>query len=207
MNLGLRVPGGATPPLASCAPPLPGIQGPHGHPCWLSCPSHFTTAPHSFSPWCLGTRTAARAHHRAVGSVLWASLEGSIPCQHVVLTAPKGLVRTLDALGPPQQTVGREGLAWIQAGLGGQMARQPLEPVSPGPTRAYPLCSSVPMCACVCEIGGCRRPCSWAALAPGHCEEAWIPSVHSFIGACRSRRCRERGEFGALSTPLTLHSC
>lgn len=152
MNLGLRVPGGATPPLASCAPPLPGIQGPHGHPCWLSCPSHLTTAPHSFSPWCLATRTAARAHHRAVGSVLWASLEGSIPCQHVVLTAPEGLVRTLGALGPPQQIVGREGLVWIQAGLGGEMARQPLEPVSPGPTGAYPLCSSVPMCACVCEI-------------------------------------------------------
>lgn len=104
------------------------------------------------------------------GSVRPSGGQGSHPspwacCAH----GTKGLVRALGALGPPWQIVGGEGLARIQAGLGREMARQLLEPVSLGPLEdSAALCS----CVCVCDWG-CSQPCPWAALAPGH------PLIHS----------------------------
>lgn len=117
-------------------------------------PHPLTSAPHLFSPCCHGTCIVAPAHPRATDRALWAPLEGRMPphppracCAY----SAKGLVRAVGALGPPWQIVGGEGLARIQAGLGREMARQLMGPVSPGRPG-----DSIALCTYACDWG-CSR--------------------------------------------------
>ena len=136
-------------PAASRAPPRPS-QSPAGSP----FPHLLTAAPPPFSAAVAPAPLPRPPPGHGQGAVRPSGGQGSHPspwacCAH----GTKGLVRALGALGPPWQTVGREGLARIQAGLGREMARQLLEPVSPGP-----LGDSLQLCARVCVIGGAVSP-------------------------------------------------
>ena len=107
----------------------------------FSVPATFYGSPSPLRPVlshpCAWRLPAGSAVRRRTGAVRpWAPLEGRIPTQHVVLTAPKRLVKALGAVRPPQQLW--RGRAWHSSRLGWDpRAHRGLALFSSGPGRGW----------------------------------------------------------------------